>query len=107
MRRVSGQSKWTQASAGTAGWVVLQGFITADDLSYRYDPHTQEMRNMMERIVELCARYLVPVTIYSLEIEIKDAGICRQVQDQRGLMDEPDLIGAIRWPASRLFFLRS
>jgi hypothetical protein len=42
--------------------LVQQGFITAHDLSYHYDPHTQEMRNMMERIVELYARYLVPVT---------------------------------------------
>ena len=42
--------------------LVRQGFITAHDLSYHYDPHTQEMRNMMERIVELYARYLVPVT---------------------------------------------
>lgn len=67
--RANPQAKWSgrlyidpkQAQEVLDG-LVQQGFITADDLSYRYDPHTQEMQNMMERIVELYARYLVPVT---------------------------------------------
>ncbi len=42
--------------------LVQQGFITVDDLSYRYNPQTQEMRNMMERIIDLYSRYLVPLT---------------------------------------------
>ena len=51
-------------SAGGPGWVgPSESFqITAHDLSYHYDPHTQEMRNMIKHIVELYARYLMPVT---------------------------------------------
>ena len=39
-----------------------QGFITPENESYRYNPCTQEMTDMMERIVKLYARFLVPVT---------------------------------------------
>lgn len=39
-----------------------QGFLAANSSFYRYEPHTPELKEMLERVADLYHHYLLPVT---------------------------------------------
>ncbi len=60
--------------------------FTAGVLTYRYNPQTQQMWSMTERIIDLYSRHLVPVTrLTRSRSSSRVHKIRRRVQDQKEL----------------------
>jgi hypothetical protein len=55
----------TQEAAEVLKWLAMRGFLTVSpDLhdSYRYQPASEELAQMVDRVAALYAKYLIPVT---------------------------------------------